>query len=205
MDDVSETPDMNNYDEQNEEDVFTVGNTKSKSPMASIIIQGMKVQFVIDTGASVNIIDEKTFLMLKARPNLEKVTSSLFAYGADHPIKLTGKFQTAAESKNNIVYATFHIATGNHGCLLSYQTAPELNLIRVDVNSVNAVQPITVDDLVKSHPALFNGIGKLKNFQVKCREIGPLYSGSALVCVACFLSGNFDVGRPDLKSRRVVN
>jgi hypothetical protein len=127
---------------------------------------------MIDTGASVNIIDEGTFSKLKIRPELEKATSRLFAYGADHPIKIIGKFQTAAESKDKITHATFHVAAGSHGSLLSYQTASALNLIRIDVNCVNKViandvRPIKVNDLVQSHPRLFEGIGKLKNFQVR--------------------------------------
>jgi hypothetical protein len=153
--------------------VFTVRNSKQRnSPTVKLSIQGTLIPFMIDTGASVNIIDEGTFSKLKIRPELEKATSRLFAYGANHPIKIKGKFQTAAESKDKITHATFHVAAGSHGSLLSYQTATALNLIHIDVNCVNKViandvRPITVNDLVKSHPTLFEGIGKLKNFQVK--------------------------------------
>ena len=58
---------------------------------------------------------------------------------------------------------------GNSGSLLSYKTAYALDLIRVEINTVqkNDNVLVTVDDLETKYPSLFRGIGKLKNFEVK--------------------------------------
>ena len=59
---------------------------------------------------------------------------------------------------------------GTSGSLLSYQTVLDLDLVRVRVNTVQPTTPVrqtNIDELTKRHPALFKGIGKLKDMEVK--------------------------------------
>ena len=52
---------------------------------------------------------------------------------------------------------------------MSYKTASALDLIQIKVNKVHAKQskPVTLQDLEDRYPAIFNGIGKLKDYVVK--------------------------------------
>ncbi|CAB4034968.1 zinc finger MYM-type 1-like [Paramuricea clavata] len=59
-----------------------------------------------------------------------------------------------------------HVIKGNFGCLLSYQTASALGLIMLNVNNVKP-EHATHEQLMKEYAHLFNGIGTIKNFEVK--------------------------------------
>ncbi|XP_060078269.1 uncharacterized protein LOC132557760 [Ylistrum balloti] len=52
---------------------------------------------------------------------------------------------------------------GSGPALLGRDTAMELGMLRIGVNSVNVV----TDDLLDKYSACFNGIGKLKDYQLK--------------------------------------
>ena len=63
--------------------------------------------------------------------------------------------------------AKFYVMKGDSCTLLGYNTAKELGLIKV-VNSVSSPSSSTVaDELLETYPELFQGIGKLRDFQVK--------------------------------------
>lgn len=57
---------------------------------------------------------------------------------------------------------TFHVVRGAHGSLLSYTTAHALGVVDVKINAITAG-----DELTQKYPTLFDGIGKLKDFEVK--------------------------------------
>ena len=64
------------------------------------------------------------------------------------------------------VQSAIHVLQGNHGSLLSYKTASNLGLIDVKINHVQDHSCVN-DELVRQHPKLFQGIGKLKDAGVK--------------------------------------
>ena len=55
---------------------------------------------------------------------------------------------------------------GSACSLLSYSTANDLGLIRLSINATNG-KPFASDTLKQRFPKLFNGIGCLRNFEVK--------------------------------------
>ena len=64
------------------------------------------------------------------------------------------------------VHTMIHVIQGNNGSLLSYRTACHLGLIHVNVKHI-CDSPRVCDMLVHNYPKLFEGIGKLKNAEVK--------------------------------------
>ena len=144
-----------------------VSGSRSQHPIAKVFIQGTRVSMIIDSGSSVNILDEKQWLMMKNRPTLKPSKTLLFAYGSKKPICIIGEFESIIESTKKIAVSTIYVAKGN-ASLLSYKTASELELLTININSVTVDEHvITVDQLVQSHPELFDGVGKLTNYQVK--------------------------------------
>ena len=90
------------------------------------------------------------------------------------PLPVLGTFTTHVESKRKLTPATIYVIRGAHGCLLSYQTATELDLISIDTSSIASVNTSTPtastnnsNDILKRYPDLFTGIGKMKDFQVE--------------------------------------
>ncbi|CAB4020398.1 Transposon Tf2-9 poly [Paramuricea clavata] len=123
---------------------------------------------VIDTGASIDIIDELAFNTLqKQRPiALQRSKTRIFAYGATNQLPVMGQFRATLECLTGATTTQVHVIKGNFGCLLSYQTASALGLIMLNVNNVKP-EHATHEQLMKEYAHLFNGIGTLKNFEVK--------------------------------------
>ena len=160
------------YDDDDHSDcedqyAFTLINDHMKQPSIVISIQGTSVKFIIDSGSSCNIMDQASFLQLEIQPKLTLSKSKLFTYGSKEPMHIIGKFSAVIEANNKCTTATFHVTHGTNGCLLSYQTASDLNLMTLNVNSVNDNDIITVAEIGKRFPTLFSGIGKLEDFQAK--------------------------------------
>ena len=77
-----------------------------------------------------------------------------------------GKFEATFACPTGSTTSQFHVIKGNFGCLLSYQTASALGLI---MTNINKLQPEYTghEQLLKKYAHLFDGIGTLKNFEVK--------------------------------------
>ena len=115
---------------------------------------------MIDTGASVNILDENTYSQI-GKPKLNKRDPiHLMPYGGGKPLTVMGRCAVMVETKRNIQCHEFHVVTGDNGTLLSCATATELGLIEI-------TNKVTDTSIFASHPNLFSGIGKLKNVKVE--------------------------------------
>ena len=51
--------------------------------------------------------------------------------------------------------------------MLSFKTASDLGLIKINISTIGSRDAITIDAISKQHPELFNGVGKLIDFQVR--------------------------------------
>ena len=175
-----------------DEIVFGVQNAQkcaSKPPKATVTVGNCKIDVIVDTGASINILDTPTFNKIVGQnPKLQLTssTSKVFAYAADVPLDIAGKFETEIETRHRITFGTFYVARKSTGNLLSFQTATELNLLHVNIDNVQAETPAqhpssTIHPtetcsvpsgnmssrLIKEHSQLFVGVGKLKDTQIK--------------------------------------
>jgi len=123
---------------------------------------------ILDTGASTNIVDQDIYNKLSTYGDirLQKSNAELYAYNTDTPLRTLGKFTATLKSKHKVTFADIHVIKGNAGCLLSYKTASDLLLITLNINAVNNC-PLTSESVAARYPKIFDGIGKLKDFQFK--------------------------------------
>ena len=123
---------------------------------------------------------------------LKKSNMKIFAYGSKEPLQLLGIFEETVETNKMISLTRFHVAKNVEGKLLSSQTAQELHLINININSVqteakleeqiNSAKPTIaspdyVNHLLEQHKKVFKGVGNLKDFEVKLHtnpEIKPI-------------------------------
>ena len=151
-----------------EEYVFGVSMKSSVIPKVNVDLFGESVPFLIDTGASVNILDEQTFKQLTPTCTLQPTSTSIYAYGTHTPLNVLGVVDTIVKHKDVEAQATFFVIKSNpdarSGNLLSAQTAQKLNIINI---AFAISQPTTADILCEENPELFQGIGKLKDVKVK--------------------------------------
>jgi hypothetical protein len=75
---------------------FSVGISGKSSDRVTVSVGGHPVEFIIDSGASVNITDKEQWEDLKKKHlkcHSEKCEKKLYAYDATEPLNLLGKFR----------------------------------------------------------------------------------------------------------------
>ena len=118
-------------DSSNSEDDFIFmcdNNANHKMPHVKVKINNTTIKMVLDTGASINILDETTFHAFQKIQKIElsRSKTKLFAYGSNEQLPILGKFDSTIETKDKITYSCLHAVKGNAGSLMSYKTASAL-------------------------------------------------------------------------------
>ena len=136
------------------------------------------VKFTVDTGSTINIVDQATFKQL-GPIKLTKTRIKAHPFNATEPVRMKGKFQTTIESRKKITVATIYVTEADGGCLLSAETAEELGLITLHLNQVTTTKPTSkgaqktligdkrVQRIVDNYSSILQGQGKLQNKQIE--------------------------------------
>ena len=147
---------------------YTVdASARQQQPCVQVLVNGTSIKFMIDSGATINILDESAFSQLKTSPTLMRARNKLYAYGSKSPINVIRTFSAAVESKRKITEALIFVVRGDGGSLLSFNTASDLGFIKININLIGSPESTTIDALSKQHHKLFNGVDKVRNFQVR--------------------------------------
>ena len=154
------------------------GAQSAKTPNVPIQVNGVTIDMVVDTGASVDILDEATFDKINhsSEIQLQPPTKRLFAYGSKSQLTVLGKFEATIAFKTKSLTSTVHVLPGDNGSLLGYKTATSLGVIDVHVNKIATEMP-EHERLIAQYPNLFKGIGNLKGVEVKLhidKEVPPV-------------------------------
>lgn len=135
-----------------------VNNVKEALPEAILKLDNVNTTLLIDTGSTVNIIDENTYNKI-GQPKLKKgFEPNLYPYGNNTPLHVLGQCEVLIETKTQLQCHKFYVTRGNHGSLIGYPTAKILNLVKI-IHKIN--------NPAGKYPNLFEGIGKLKDKTVK--------------------------------------
>lgn len=159
---------IHTVESESDSDVFAfiLKTSDKSSDKVTVSLGGHRVEFVIDSGASANIIDKELWEALKKKRlkcYSEKCEKKLYAYSSTEPLKLLGKFRTHTliEETGNGSEEEIYVLNGKGPALLGKDTAMHLGVRKLCVNSVQSF------DIVREYPECFQGIGKLKNFKLK--------------------------------------
>ena len=159
--------------------IFTVQNNHqhNTSPLCEVHIANEPVQTIIDSGASVNIIDESTYEKIRKHNESAVLTtpqSKIYTYGSNMELPLLGMTTAEIRFRSTTVTATFYVTKGRNGNLLSCNTAQSLGILKITVNT--ALNTALNTHPEQNYPDLFDGIGKIKDKKVKLHidpEIQP--------------------------------
>ena len=171
--------------------VGSIEKGKGRRPIRRIKIEDQEIKVLIDTGSTVNVMDECTYREKFAKTcKLRKSTSVIHSYHTSEnptpPLQIMGKIETVVESKERIITATFYVIKGDTKTepLLSYGTAEKLRIVTIYGDEINTIQKqksdsVQSDDLdkvknkettknriIQEHPEVFSGIGKMKGVLV---------------------------------------
>jgi hypothetical protein len=101
-------------------------------PRANVTMFDLKSEFLVDTGAPVNVIDEITYAKFANKAPLEKCNISFYGYSAEKPLPILGQFVTQVHYKERSATAGFIVIKGNEQNLLSFKSSKDLGIILVD-------------------------------------------------------------------------
>ena len=132
------------------------------SPKITAYIMTCPIELVIDTGASVNIIDHSSYKAFVNKPKLQSPVPKLWEFGSKNPLSVQGFFESEIMYKSNITRAKFYVLESNtSNNLLSGETAQQIQLIQFSLQT----GPKSIPD---EFPALFDGsMGRIKNIKIK--------------------------------------
>ena len=94
-----------------------------KRPTTDIKLCSTKINILVDTGASVNLIDGTTYNTLEKIPQLKKSNPNMFTYGVEKTMKIIETFQAMLKFLKKVFnIETFYEVQKNSGnYLLSYK------------------------------------------------------------------------------------
>ena len=148
------TPHERQSSSSDDEYSFMVESTlKVSAPFVSLKVNGVVCKFLVDSGASVNIISPDMHKMLNVK--LDSCDTKVYAFNSSDPLPVLGKFTALIESKCSSMNSEF-LVVNDKTSLLGYTAATKLGILQI----ANAV---TVDkNVFCKYPSLFCGLGKMR-------------------------------------------
>ena len=159
-------------------------------PVIEVYAGQTKVKAVIDSGATVNILDEETYQMLRNTQTLHmsKPKSQIYPYGSNTPLTVKGVIRVELHSNSESCQADFHVVQAK-GNLLSYATASKLKLITIDsvvegkIKSCLPCQAAQTDGGEQTEPLKTNPLPEGPWQEVSADFLGPLPTGEYLLVI----------------------
>ena len=137
-------------------------------------LDNVKTPILIDMGASINLIDLKSWQQIKSSKfnhslKLTKAHDKIFGNGSTRPSELFGKFDWLQETKHKMTAATTHVTQGNGGNLLSLKT------VKLHVDE-------TVEPVVQRQRRIQFHIHKKVETELDCLEEGDIIEKPTSIC-----------------------
>ena len=170
---VRNVNDCDNSGEQVENDDFYVFSAREekKSNTLTLFIDDALVDVIIDSGANCNLISEDVLNSVCSRKPRSNCAKKVYPYGSDAPLKLIGKTECVVyvPETGKTEHIDFYIVPGNHPTLIGHTVSEKLGILRIGVNNCNVKPPSDdqKEELRRKYPKIFQGLGKLKGYQLK--------------------------------------
>ena len=105
-------------------------NRNDSSKTTKLKVNNTNINFIIDSGNSINVIEKTSFrkLNLGNKVELQRSKQKIYPYGTTEPLFMLGYFDTTLKNKNVIVRARIHVVDSNDARnLLGLETSKELH------------------------------------------------------------------------------
>lgn len=157
-------------DVPDDDDSYAFTATNGDAPISTfhILIENKSVDAIVDSGASCNLISHEVFQSLYGGvvPILP-CSKQIYPYLAPHALDLVGSctLNVCVPQTNVKRSAEFCIVPGRAATLLGRELSESLGILQVGV-TVNTI-PDKKGLFRAKYPSVFQGLGKLKGFQLK--------------------------------------
>ena len=135
------------------------GTAKPSAPVVSLKVNGVQHKFLVDSGASVNVINHEA--ADKFTNKLMPSDARVYAFNSSEPLPVVGTFTAVMESKCGTTEADFLVVSGQACSLLGYTIACDLGILQI-ANAVSIER-----NIFQMYPSLFHRLGKMRNVEVK--------------------------------------
>ena len=167
---------------ESEDDAFYVftATTSEALETLELCINDKIINVIVDSGASCNLMSEHVFHSLTGgKAPLAGCDKNVYAYTHPQPLELKGSCMlrvTVPQTKVSAI-AEFYIVPGQAATLLGRKTSEMLAILKVGINvnncstNIDCVQPLDNKAALRlKFPAVFEGLGKLKSYQLKLHQ-----------------------------------
>ena len=150
---------------ENCEEIFVLGK---QDATVSLSISGKTIDILVDSGASVNAIDQ-TLLQELSSPQtiIEKSQAKIYPYGKTTPLELCGKVTLPVQLGRVTHNVEFQVIKGSGRPLIGHKTATELGILRIGIPENISVMNSETENILMSFQDRFEGLGKLTDFELK--------------------------------------
>ena len=173
---------LSNDERDNEVYMFSMKH-KSTDKRYPINTGSKETNMLIDSGSTLNILDEKTYKTFDPVPILKQSNTKIFTYHSNTSLEVLGTFKAYTTASDKALFCKFYVVKGHGGNLLGKESAEQFNLLRVGppekvINALSYSKQSNED--IKeyiTHPALqtvldkhkdvFQRMEKLKNYKLK--------------------------------------
>ena len=174
-----------NNDESDEE-VYTFSmKHKSTDKRYPINIGRKEINMLIDSGSTLNILDEKTYKTFDTVPLLKQSNTKIFTYHSNTSLEVLGTFKVYTTAFDKSLICKPYVVKGHllGKNLLGKKSAEQFNLLCVapteKVIKTSSYSKQSKEDIkeyinhpvfqtvLDKHKDVFQEIGKLKNYQLK--------------------------------------
>ena len=140
-----------------------------------------EIDMLIDSGSTLNVLDEKTYKTFNPISILKKSNTKIFTYHSSNTsLEVLDTFKAYTTAFDKALIYKFYVVKGHGGDLLGKESAEQFNLLRVGppekVNNTLSYSKQSKEDIkehinhsalqtvLDKHKDVFQGMGKLKNF-----------------------------------------
>jgi len=151
----------------NEDLLLTVSITSSsKSTLRSVKVNGHAFIFLLDTGASVNVLTRDSMNRVDFEPLLRMCQRLTYGYNSNKPLNMEGEFEAKLTTSKRSTVEYIQVLNGIGRNILGLTAATALGLIIIPEEEINSISEI--ESVAEKFPKLFsNKIGLIKNVVVK--------------------------------------
>ena len=172
------------HEDIDEEDVYLFKfNITKRSNTYPVLIADNKINMIIDSGSTINIIDHWTFERLPHKPKIQPSSTKIYPYNAKRQLTINGTFKAKIKANDQEIYEKIYVIPGHGGCIMGQPTAEKLDLLRVGPAKSNNLRsatnsilqlgtnktgyniPASIHNIIRNHQEVFKGMGKLKNYK----------------------------------------
>ena len=165
-----------------EDDAFYVFTATTAEGLESLElrINNKLVNVIVDSGASCNLMSEDVFKFItRGETTLAECDRSVYTYAHSQPLELKGScmLKVTVPQTNMSAIVEFYVVPGHAATLLGRKTSEMLAVLKIGINVNNCstihenAQPVDKKASLRARfPKVFEGLGKLKGYQLKLHQ-----------------------------------